>query len=74
LAIISAGGKRSRIPLFGLTLVGTRKTGGFAAAVAKLGATLGVFLLPIFKENSGFLVFLELYRGKSAGLVVTLIL
>lgn len=27
--------------------------GGFAAGVAKLGATLGVFLLPIVKEKFG---------------------
>ena len=46
--------------LFPTQLRGT--AGGFAAAVAKLGATLGIFLLPILKEKSGFLVFLELYR------------
>ena len=46
--------------LFPTQLRGT--AGGFAAAAAKLGGTLGIFLLPILKEKSGFLVFLELYR------------
>jgi len=46
--------------LFPTQLRGT--AGGFAAGVAKLGATLGVFLLPILKENSVFRAFLELCR------------
>ena len=37
--------------LFPTQLRGT--AGGFAAGVAKLGATLGVFLLPILKEKFG---------------------
>jgi MFS family permease len=47
--------------LFPTQLRGT--AGGFAAAVAKLGATLGVFLLPISqRKHSAFPLFLELYR------------
>jgi len=67
LAIISAGGKRSRFTLFGLPLVDTRKAGGFAAAVAKLAASLGVFLPPIFTEKFGVPSVLGIIGGKSAG-------
>lgn len=49
--------------------------GGFAAAVAKLGATLGVFLLPILKERFGISSVLGIVSVVSLlGLVVTLCL
>jgi nitrate/nitrite transporter NarK len=49
--------------------------GGFAAAVAKLGATLGVFLLPIIKGKFGVPSVLGIVSVVSLlGLVVTLIL
>ena len=49
--------------------------GGFAAGVAKLGATLGVFLLPILKEKFGVPNVLGSISVVSLlGLVVTLIL
>lgn len=48
--------------------------GGFAAAVAKLGATFGVFLLPILKEKFGVPSVLGIVSGVSLlGLLVTLI-
>jgi len=48
---------------------------GFAAAVAKLGATLGVFLLPILKEEFGVPSVLGIVSAVSLlGLIVTLIL
>jgi MFS transporter, putative metabolite transport protein len=50
-------------------------TGGFAAGVAKLGATLGVSLLPIFKQKFGVPSVLGIVSAVSLlGLVVTLIL
>jgi MFS transporter, putative metabolite transport protein len=59
--------------LFPTQLRGT--AGGFAAAVAKLGATLGVFLLPILKEKFGVSTVLGIVSAISLlGLVVTLIL
>ena len=49
--------------------------GGFAAGVAKLGATLGVFLLPIVKEKFGVPSVLGIVSAVSLlGLVVTVIL
>ena len=48
--------------------------GGFAAAIAKLGATFGVFLLPILKEKFGVASVLGIVSGVSLlGLLVTLI-
>ena len=59
--------------LFPTQLRGT--AGGFAAGVAKLGATLGVFLLPILKEKFGVPAVLGIVSAVSLlGLVVTLIL
>jgi putative MFS transporter len=59
--------------LFPTQLRGT--AGGFAAGVAKLGATLGVFLLPILKEKFGIPSVLGIVSAVSLlGLVVTLIL
>ncbi len=59
--------------LFPTQLRGT--AGGFAAGVAKLGATLGVFLLPILKEKFGVPSVLGIVSAVSVlGLVVTLIL
>ena len=59
--------------LFPTQLRGT--AGGFAAGVAKLGATLGVFLLPILKEKFGVPSVLGIVSAVSlSGLVVTLIL
>ena len=59
--------------LFPTQLRGT--AGGFAAAVAKLGATLGIFLLPILKEKFGVPSVLGLVSVVSLlDLVVTLIL
>jgi MFS transporter, putative metabolite transport protein len=59
--------------LFPTQLRGT--AGGFAAAVAKLGATFGVFLLPILKEALGVPSVLGIVASVSLlGLVVTLIL
>jgi len=59
--------------LFPTQLRGT--AGGFAAGVAKLGATLGVFLLPILKEKFGVPTVLGIVSAVSLlGLVVTLIL
>jgi MFS family permease len=59
--------------LFPTPLRGT--AGGFAAAVAKLGATLGVFLLPIIKGKFGVPSVLGIVSVVSLlGLVVTLIL
>jgi putative MFS transporter len=49
--------------------------GGFAAAVAKLGATIGVFLLPIVKQKFGVPSALGIVLAVSLlGLVVTAIL
>jgi len=59
--------------LFPTQLRGTAS--GLAAGVAKLGATLGVFLLPIVKEKSGVPSVLGIVSAVSPlGLVVTLIL
>jgi nitrate/nitrite transporter NarK len=59
--------------LFPTQLRGT--AGGFAAAVAKLGATSGVFLLPIAKETFGVSPVLGIVSAVSLlGLVVTVIL
>ena len=59
--------------LFPTQLRGT--AGGFAAGIAKLGATLGVFLLPILKEKFGVPSVLGIVSAVSLlGLVVTLIL
>jgi predicted MFS family arabinose efflux permease len=59
--------------LFPTQLRGTAS--GFAAGVAKLGATFGVFLLPIFKEKFGVPSVLGIVSAVSLlGLVVTLIL
>jgi len=45
---------------------------GFAAGTAKLGATLGVFVLPIFRSNFGVPAVLGLMAGVSVlGLLVT---
>ena len=49
--------------------------GGFAASVAKLGPTVGVFLLPILKERFGVPSVLGIVSAVSLlGLVVTLAL
>jgi putative MFS transporter len=59
--------------LFPTQLRGT--AGGFAAGFAKLGATLGVFLLPILKEKFGVPSVLGIVSAVSLlGLVVTLML
>jgi MFS transporter, putative metabolite transport protein len=59
--------------LFPTQLRGT--AGGFAAGFAKLGATVGVFLLPILKEKFGVPSVLGIVSAVSLlGLVVTLIL
>jgi MFS family permease len=59
--------------LFPTQLRGT--AGGFAAGVAKLGATMGVFLLPIVKGKFGVPSVLGIVSAVSLlGLVVTLIL
>jgi MFS transporter, putative metabolite transport protein len=59
--------------LFPTELRGT--AGGFAAGVAKLGATFGVFLLPILKQTLGVRSVLGIVSSVSLlGLVVTLIL
>ena len=59
--------------LFPTQLRGT--AGGFAAGVAKLGATLGVFLLPIVKEKFGVPTVLGIVSVVSLlGLLVTLLL
>ena len=59
--------------LFPTQLRGT--AGGFAAGTAKLGATLGVFFLPILKEKFGVPSVLGIVSAVSLlGLVVTLIL
>jgi predicted MFS family arabinose efflux permease len=56
--------------LFPTQLRGT--AGGFAAGIAKLGATLGVFLLPIVKERAGVSSVLGIVSGVSLlGLIVT---
>jgi MFS transporter, putative metabolite transport protein len=56
--------------LFPTQLGGT--AGGFAAGVAKLGATLGVFLLPIFKQKFGVPSVLGIVSAVSLlGLIVT---
>ena len=48
--------------------------GGFAASVAKIGATLGVFVLPILKGKFGVSAVLAMVASVSVlGLVVTLI-
>ena len=58
--------------LFPTQLRGT--AGGFAAGAAKLGATVGVFLLPILKEKFGVASVLGIVSGVSLlGLLVTLI-
>jgi predicted MFS family arabinose efflux permease len=47
---------------------------GFAASVAKIGATLGVFMLPILKGRFGVPTVLGMMAAVSVlGLVVTLI-
>jgi hypothetical protein len=57
--------------LFPTQLRGT--AGGFAAGVAKLGATCGVFLLPILKERFGVSSVLGIVSAVSLlGLIVTL--
>ena len=57
--------------LFPTQLRGT--AGGFAAGVAKLGATSGVFLLPILKEKFGVSCVLGIVSAVSLlGLIVTL--
>ena len=49
--------------------------GGFAAGVAKFGATSGVFLLPILKEKFGIPSVLGMVSAVSLlGLFVTLVL
>jgi len=49
--------------------------GGFAAAVAKLGATAGVFLLPIVKQRFGVPSVLGLISAVSLlGLLITVLL
>ena len=59
--------------LFPTQLRGT--AGGLAASVAKLGATLGVFLLPILKQTLGVPSVLGIVSSVSLlGLIVTLIL
>lgn len=59
--------------LFPTQLRGT--AGGFAAGVAKLGATIGVFLLPILKEKFGVPSVVGIVSAVSLlGLVVTLAL
>lgn len=59
--------------LFPTQLRGT--AGGFAAGVAKLGATLRVFLLPILKEKFGVPTVLGIVSVVSVlGLMVTLAL
>ena len=59
--------------LFPTQLRGT--AGGFAAGIAKLGATLGVFLLPILKEKFGIPSVLGIMSVASLlGLTVTLVL
>jgi nitrate/nitrite transporter NarK len=59
--------------LFPTQLRGT--AGGFAAGIAKLGATLGVFLLPILKEKFGVPSVLGIVSAVSLlGLIVTLAL
>ena len=56
--------------MFPTQLRGT--AGGFAAGVAKLGATLGVFLLPIVKEKFGLQSVLKIVSAVSLlGLIVT---
>jgi len=56
--------------LFPTQLRGT--AGGLAAGVAKLGATLGVFLLPILKDRFGVPSVLGIVSGVSMlGLIVT---
>ena len=59
--------------LFPTQLRGT--AGGFAAGVAKLGATLGVFLLPSLKEKFGVPTVLGIVSAVSVlGLIVTVAL
>src|SRR5262249_57105325 len=59
--------------LFPTQLRGT--AGGFAAGVAKLGATLGVFCLPILKQKFGVPTVLGIVSSVSIfGLVVTSLL
>jgi nitrate/nitrite transporter NarK len=59
--------------LFPTELRGT--AGGFAAGVAKLGASLGVFLLPIVKQKFGVPSVLETVAAVSLlGLIVTVAL
>ena len=56
--------------LFPTQLRGT--AGGFAAGVAKLGATLGVFLLPVVKEKFGLQSVLGTVSAVSLlGLIIT---
>jgi MFS transporter, putative metabolite transport protein len=56
--------------LFPTQFCGT--AGGFAAGVAKLGATLGVFLLPIVKEKFGLQSVLGIVSAVSLlGLIIT---
>ena len=57
--------------LFPTQLRGT--AGGFAPGIAKLGATLGVFLLPVLKERFGVSNVLGIVSAVSLlGLIVTL--
>jgi MFS transporter, putative metabolite transport protein len=59
--------------LFPTQLRGT--AGGFAAGTAKLGATFGVFLLPILKQKFGVPIVLGIISAVSLlGLIVTLVL
>jgi uncharacterized protein YqgC (DUF456 family) len=52
----------------------TTTASGFAASVAKIGATLGVFVLPILKGKFGVPAVLGMVVGVSIlGLVVTLV-
>src|ERR1700746_107419 len=47
---------------------------GFAASVAKIGATLGVFVLPVLKGRFGVPVVLAMMAAVSVlGLIITLI-
>ena len=49
-------------------------TSGFAAGVAKIGATFGVFVLPILKSKFGVSAVLGMVAAVSVlGLVITLI-
>ena len=63
---------RIRMQAIGLPTQLRGTTGGFAAGVAKLGATLGVSLLPIFKQKFGVPSVLGIASAVSLlGLIVT---